>query len=123
MSEDFFQMKPGDMKAVKQGSTEVKDISPANQREVNVDVVPRESIPERFPMRPPGMEILDIHNADRLYSELEDGKVVYRVRFDVRGFEPEEIHVKIDGKKLSVSAKHEDEAGRCKKCCEVSYVW
>ena len=103
MSEDFFHMTP----------EEVQAFSKEPNKEVTVDVVPRESIPQRFPIRPPGAEIVafDGTNQDTLYPIGADGKKFYRMRFDVRGFEPADISVKMDGAKLAVSASHDDDIG------------
>lgn len=99
MQQDFFQLKADDPS------------DPNKQRDVDVDIIPREPIPVRFPIRPPGSEIIDINNSDTLYTQLDDGRKVYRLRFDVRGFESGEIHVRMDGAKLAVSASHEDDVG------------
>lgn len=94
MQKDFFHLKTKD---------------PADK---SVDVAVSAS---KLPIRRHGTEIIDISNTKNLYTERQDGTKVYRLRFDVREFEPGEIHVKAEGHVLYISAEHHDEFGNVKK--------
>lgn len=56
-----------------------------------------------------GSDILEIGNAKELFSESPDGTKIYRKRFDLSGFNPEDLSVRIEGNKLYISAKREED--------------
>lgn len=96
MQQDFFNLTP-------------KDRSKAEKA---VDVAVSAS---KAPIRRHGTEIIDISNTKDLYTTRPDGTKAYRLRFDVREFEPGEIHVKAEGHVLYIQAEHQDEFGDVKK--------
>ncbi|XP_045177258.1 uncharacterized protein LOC123537534 [Mercenaria mercenaria] len=65
-----------------------------------------ESISDKFKM---GDSLKD--EARGVVEQDEHGKPVFRVRFNVATYQPEEVSVKIDTNKLIVHAKHEEKSG------------
>eukprot|EP00918_Siedleckia_nematoides_P062930 GHVU01137076.1.p1 GENE.GHVU01137076.1~~GHVU01137076.1.p1 ORF type:complete len:538 (+),score=67.27 GHVU01137076.1:80-1693(+) len=103
MQQDFFKTKLNPVNGTESKSTTKETISSPHGHGGGGYTVPVKKASSSV-----GAEIFDIMNSKSLYSELPDGTRVYRVRFDVKDFEPDEIHVKAEGKKLTVKAKHQE---------------
>lgn len=58
-----------------------------------------------------GTEILSLTDSNDIYTVLPDGSKVFRQKFNVQGFEPGDLQVKVDGMTIRVSAKHEEKYG------------
>ncbi|XP_014780635.1 major egg antigen [Octopus bimaculoides] len=53
----------------------------------------------------------DFDDATGIIEKDANGRPVFKVRFDVRDFKPEEVNVKMDVDKMQVHAKHESKTG------------
>ena len=107
MQHDFFQLKSKD--SSKSLSSGEYSSSPGRDRDVAVSS--HMSVNPLKPVGPAGNDIFDISNRKNLYTDMPDGSKMFKMRFDVRGFDPEEISVRADGSKMTVTAKKEEEYG------------
>ncbi len=94
MQEDFFNVKTSD---------------PKDQDEAADDAVVTKTVAPRV-----SSDILEVGNSKELYHDQGDGTKVYRKRFDLSGFSPEELSVKIENGKLYISANREEDFGGSK---------
>ena len=96
MQQDFFKMKTRPEPKNKQimGKTKTVDV------QADKNLKPRR--------KGTGSEIFDISHAKTLYCDQPDGTKLFKLRFDVKGYEPHEIGIKAEGDKLSVTAKCEE---------------
>ena len=96
MQHDFFQMKTSKngQKEIGEGKTKV------------IEMKADKNAPRR---QRGGAAIFDISHAKTLYCDQADGSKLFKLRFDVKGYEPHEISIKAEGNKLVVTARTEDE--------------
>lgn len=111
MQGDFFQMDTGP--ASKDTAKDLKVVhgtSSTKRTPGGVEIVHEDSL--RQSPGSGGAEIFDICNNKNLYNEMPDGSRTFKLRFDVHGFESDEISVRAEGDKLNVNAKHEDQVSK-----------
>ncbi|ELU14531.1 hypothetical protein CAPTEDRAFT_174341 [Capitella teleta] len=90
MSEDFFNVKL----VKKEGDAGGLHVTSASERPLAA-----------------GTEILSLTDSNEIYTILPDGSRVFRQKFNVQGYEPGDLQVKVDGNAIRVTAKHEEKYG------------
>ena len=102
MQHDFFNIKTPTTSAGQLSDEEFDNVS----RNVTVKLG---SSP--VSVRSPTTSVVEMNNTKSNFVDLADGSRMYRLRFDVAGFESSEVKVKAEGQKLFVAAWREIDHG------------
>lgn len=116
MQHDFFNLKttPGGTTTTTTTSTPVAAVAAVAADEDEYDNVSRNvSVKVASPVRSPstGVGLVEVTNSLTNFVDMPDGSRVYRLRYDVSEFDPNDVKVRAEGRKLFLSAWQEVDHG------------